>query len=259
MENPRPRFEPAVLTRRDASGQIASQIRRGIVDGVWLPGERLPTEMELAEAFDVARPTAREAVKLLGATGMVASTRGAGGGTYVTSPHTDLVRDQLSDSMRLWYRSGDVSVREVDEARRILELQCIELAAERRTTLDLHAIRTPVELSRDPALTWGEFLDLDIDFHTAITRAARNRILELAMTSIHLSRPATNTVFLEHLERERVIDQHSDIYDAIASGDVTAALRAFTTHVDYLDAVRDRAFAAVDLGDVPVNVLGLEP
>jgi len=72
-------FVAEQLSRKDASGQIARQLREAIANGVWLPGERLPTELELGESFDVSRATAREALKLLSATGMVVTTRGGSG------------------------------------------------------------------------------------------------------------------------------------------------------------------------------------
>lgn len=40
-------FVPSQLTRKDASGQIARQLRTAISSGVWQPGERLPSEQEL--------------------------------------------------------------------------------------------------------------------------------------------------------------------------------------------------------------------
>lgn len=252
---PAPKFVASALRRTDASGQIARQLRTAISEGVWQPGERLPTELQLAETFEVARATAREALKLLAATGIVESVRGSAGGTYVTSPSANQVAGQLSDSLRLWYRSGDVSVREVDEARRILEGQCIALAAERRDEEDLEAIRVPLEASRDASLDWPAWLDLDTEFHTAITRASGNRILELSMTSVHMMRPATNSVFVRYLDRARVVEQHTEILEGIEAGDAGMAEAAFDRHIAYLDQTRVRALADRRVQDVRLRDL----
>ncbi|WP_284981655.1 FadR/GntR family transcriptional regulator [Arthrobacter sp. efr-133-TYG-118] len=248
-------FVPVQLGRKDASGQIARQLRRAISVGQWLPGERLPSEVELAESFDVARATAREALKILAATGLVVSSRGSRGGTYVAVPDAETVAEQLSDAIRLWYRAGNVSLHDVDEARWVLEMQCVDLAARRRTEEDLEAIYQPIHLASNPDLDLAEWLQLDIEFHTAITRAAKNQILELAMMSVHLMRPATNTVFVDLLDREAVWAQHTVIYQAIADQDPEAARAAFQSHVGYLDDTRRKALADVSATDIFVATL----
>ncbi|WP_197060606.1 FadR/GntR family transcriptional regulator [Arthrobacter sp. L77] len=256
MENIVSDFAPTPLERRDASGQIARQLREAISLGTWSPGERLPSEQELAAAFDVARSTAREGLKLLSATGMVTTSRGSNGGTFVSLPDADEVAIQLGDAIRLWFRAGNVTVQDVDEARAILELQCVDLAARRRTTEDLEAILRPVERSRDYSMDIADWLDLDLEFHTAICRAAKNKILELAMTAVHLSRPATNSVFVDQLDRSTVTEQHYALYQAIEAGDPDAAARAFTAHVDYLAHVRltalnDRSPSSITVASLP--------
>jgi len=248
-------FEAVTLGRRDASGQIAAQIRRAISEGVWVPGERLPTEQEFAETFDVSRATAREAIKLLSATGLVSSARGSNGGTFVTLPDAGEVAEQLSEAIQMWYRSGNVSLRDVDEARWVLEMHCVDLAARRRTDDDLVSMLAPIDKARDPAMDIADWLDLDLVFHTAVTKSAKNQILELAMTSVHLARPATNSVFVELLDRELVNDQHHRIYQAIKDADPKGAQDAFKAHVEYLDKTRREALADTDAADVIVAAL----
>ncbi|MFC0446966.1 FadR/GntR family transcriptional regulator [Rhodococcus jostii] len=247
-------FTPQALTRKDASGQIAKQLRSAIADGVWGPGERLPTEMDLAETFDVSRNTAREALKLLSATGLLTSSRGGvGGGTYVAVPDSDEIAEVLGDAIRLWFRAGDVTVHDVDEARRVLEEFSVAMAAERHTDTDLDAIHGPVLAAHDFEMGIEDWLDLDLEFHTAITRAAHNPILELAMTSVHLIRPVTNRVFVDRLDRRTVMEQHEAMYQAIAGGDPDQARAAFATHIDYLDRVRQDVLRDLDTDDVRIS------
>ena len=67
----------------DLSAQIAAAIRDAIVGGTLLVDERLPSEAELAEQFDVSRPTVREALKRLAAQSLIRTQRGATGGAFV--------------------------------------------------------------------------------------------------------------------------------------------------------------------------------
>jgi GntR family transcriptional repressor for pyruvate dehydrogenase complex len=250
-----PQFQPSELSRRDASGQIAMQLRKAINENVWEPGERLPTEKELADTFDVSRATAREAIKLLSATGLVQSTRGGQGGTFVTAPDADQVAEQVSDSIRLWLRVGNVTVHNVDEAREKLEMMCVALAAQHRNDEDLAAIRHAVDAARDLKMDIDEWLEWDLAFHTAISGATNNPILELAMMAVHLSRPATNTVFVNLLGRDEVLQQHYEISEAIAASDPERAQRALLAHVSYLNEVRRDALLALEVDDVPLSQL----
>lgn len=255
----RPSFKPVTLVRRDASGQIARQLREAITAGIWVPGERLPTEQELADTFEVSRATAREALKLLSATGLVRSARGAQGGTFVSVPVAEKVATQLSEAIQLWYRAGNVTVQNVDEAREVLETICAGLAASRRTPEDIDDIQAAVEAAQDPAMSIDEWLDWDLAFHTAISRAAKNPILELAMMSVHLSRPATNTVFVDLLDRQQVLDQHFAITQAIINADPAEARAALKNHVSYLGLVRRDALQSLEVDDVPLSQLPLKP
>lgn len=254
-----PEFEPVALSRRDASGQIARQLREAISAGAWAPGEKLPTEQEFADTFDVSRATAREALKLLSATGLVQSTRGGQGGTFVTVPDAEDVATRLSEAIGLWYRVGNVTVHNVDEAREVLETICVDLAARRRTSEDISSIRRAVEAAHDLEMDIDEWLDLDLAFHTAISRATKNPILELAMMSVHLSRPATNTVFVNLLNRAQVLQQHMTLADAIENADPEAARNALKQHVAYLDKVRRDALSALDVADVALSQLPFDP
>lgn len=248
----RPSFQPETLARRDASGQIAQQLRDAILDGTWQPGDKLPSETELANTFDVARGTAREALTHLGATGIITTARGASGGTFVVAPEAGLVAAQLRDAIMLWFRSGDVSITEVDEARRILELQVVALAARRRDNSDVVVLEAALRQAVDPKLSMADWLATDLAFHTAITRAAHNPILELAMTSIHLVRPHTNEIFVAHLDRNTIQSQHAAIAAAIADADPELAQRRLLEHVDHLDAVRRTALAERAAADIPI-------
>src|SRR5690606_3062014 len=148
-------------------------------------------------------------------------------------PNAEKVATQLSDAIRLWYRTGNVTLQQVREAREEFELISVTLAAERRTEEDLQAIQETIDSARSPDISIQEWFDLDIAFHTAISRAAKNPILELVMMAVHLSRPAFNTIVVDTLSRETVLEQHQVITDAIADRDVSRAVAAFTKHVGY--------------------------
>lgn len=232
--------------QRSAVSQVVSQLRTAIADGTLRTGDRLPSEHQLATDFGVSRGTVREAIRHLAASNLVYSTRGALGGTFVRTPTADEVAADVGGFVAMWFRAGNVSLSEVQHARHVLEHECVQLAALHRTEDDLAAIRQPVETSRDPDLDDDAWLATDVDFHTAISRSAKNSILELAMTAVHLVRPKTNRLIVQVLDRTRIADQHWAIYTAIRDRDPAAAQAAFEAHVEYLDDAQRRTRSSAE-------------
>ncbi len=64
--------------------QVADGIERGIADGRFAAGEKLPGEIEIAETYRVNRHTVRRALATLAERGLVRAERGSG--TYVEAP-----------------------------------------------------------------------------------------------------------------------------------------------------------------------------
>jgi DNA-binding FadR family transcriptional regulator len=250
-----PPFEPRPVLRAGAAQQIASQIRAAIRSGRLAAGQRLPGEKELADAFRVSRPTVREALRMLSAAQLVQAIRGAAGGTFVALPAPDAVAESLGETIELWFQAGSTTAAEVDQARALIERGCVRLAAEQRTEADLAAIAGAVEPASDPAIDTDLFLALDLEFHVAISRAAHNAVLELAMTAIHLVRPRTNTLLIAALEREPVVAQHRAIYEAIRDRDPDGGERAFMRHIEHLTAVQRAALSHRDAQEIPIGTL----
>jgi DNA-binding FadR family transcriptional regulator len=248
-------FRPRPVRRAGAAAQIADQIRSAIRSGRLPAGARLPAEHELADEFGVSRGTVREAMKILSAAQLVEANRGATGGTFIALPEPDVVAETLGETIELWFQAGNTTAAEVDEARLWIERGCMRVAAENRTEDDLHAIEQAFEAGSDPSVDTDEFLAYDLEFHVAISRAAHNAVLELAMTAIHLARPRTNTLLIEVLEPQPVIDQHRAILAAIRAGDPDAAEAAFTAHMAYMMSVQRNALASRDARDIAIGSL----
>lgn len=236
-------FQPTAVEPRSAADQIARQLREALASGALRPGDRLAPEPDMAADFGVSRATLREAIKILRAQGVLRTQRGAKGGHFVVSPQTDVLAESVGQTFGLWFDAGDISVAEVDEARLVVERACVALAAERRDETDLAAMRAILADASDPTLSLERFLEYEVLFHRRIARAARNRLLELPMTAIHIVRPRTNRL-LRRPDRRVVLAQHTALYDAIAAGDPAHARDALEEHVGFLEHERAAALAA---------------
>ena len=106
-------FKP--IKPKKISTQIAEQIRESILSGEFRPGDKLPPERELAEMFGVSRPSVREALNILAASGLVMSYQG--GGTVVLS----LVDMDKGNALSELIRKQQERALEVIEVRKCLE------------------------------------------------------------------------------------------------------------------------------------------
>lgn len=249
-------FSAGSLNSLSAAEQIAERLRSAMIDGSLAPGDRLPSEPELAEAFGVSRPTVREAMRILRGQGVLETSRGSKGGHFIQNPQANDIAESLGETFGLWFDIGDVSVAEVDEARELVERACVRLAAQRRTEDDLEELHRILDAAADDQLTLSEFLDYDVAFHRAVANAARNRLLDLPMQAIHIVRPRTNALLQTH-DRRRILDQHQALCEAIEAQDPDLAENRLGEHVSYLADERERAVreAQQDAAEIPVSSL----
>ncbi|HZR98663.1 MAG TPA: FadR/GntR family transcriptional regulator [Chloroflexota bacterium] len=224
------------ITRVTLADSVLDQLRKQILSGGLAPGERLPTERELCAAFGVGRTTVREALKGLAATGFV-ERQGA----------VLLVRDPRAlpgptvDRAALAAR---VSVREVFDARRLLEERCAELAAEHASPAELEGLEAL--LTTMNAVDDAGFPALDVAFHGAIARASHNRVLAQvyeASRALLFRPPSFWEVFpgpdagaARHRTMAAAKRDHWQIYAALCARDPRAAAAAARAHLDALQA-----------------------
>ena len=107
--------------------QIVDQIEALILNGKLKPGDKLPSETELAEQFSVSRTAVREAMKALIHKGLISSYSGRG--TFVTDGTSDAVRESLGLMIKLGQEEG---ARSLAEVREIFEPEIAAMAATRR-------------------------------------------------------------------------------------------------------------------------------
>ncbi|MFE6160952.1 FadR/GntR family transcriptional regulator [Streptomyces sp. NPDC056486] len=196
------------------------------------PGDALASSRDLARRFEVTTPTVREALRRLEATGVVEFRHGSG--TYV-GPGVD--RRLLANPHQP--RSDRASVLELVGARLVLE-PAIAAAAARSQAED--GIEQLAFAAGNALLPPEESLDQSVHFHVALAAASGNALLREAVEALLYVR-AREQVEIRHRynDRERDHAEHVEIYEAVRSGDATAAERLTREH---LTAIRDAVLAA---------------
>lgn len=200
----------------DLSAQIAKAIRDAIMSGALIVDERLPSEAELSEKFNVSRPTVREALKRLGAQSLIRTQRGATGGAFVNRLRFEDAYGQQITTSTLLLSMNEVSFAVACEARYALERACAPLAAERRTADHLATMRAEAHRQSQPGLTDEAFCASDVAFHRALVDAAGNPVISYQLAgAVEAMQPLMNMITFTARSRERIVDLHSQIADAL--------------------------------------------
>ncbi|MEM8537350.1 MAG: FadR/GntR family transcriptional regulator [Pseudomonadota bacterium] len=221
--------------KTDLSAQIAKAIKDAIVDGSLPVDERLPSEAELADQFNVSRPTVREALKRLAAQSLIRTQRGATGGAFVNRlRYPDAYGQQITTSTLL-LSMNDVSFATACEARYALERACAPLSVQRRTADHLATMRAEVHRQAQPGLTDEAFCASDVAFHRALVDAAGNPVLSYQLAgAVEAMQPLMNMITFTARSREQIIGFHTRIANAVETGNAAetdatlAALAGYT-------------------------------
>jgi DNA-binding FadR family transcriptional regulator len=221
-----PQFK--TIQKRTLSSEVVEQILSLVHTNQLRPGDRLPSERELGRAFNIGRSSVREAIKILETTGLVRTTTR---GKEICLPQSAKIPDFNLAADR-------TNIREVFEARKVMEIELSGLAAERATPEEIGAMQQAliVDNATRSAVAAG-----DIAFHRALVRSAHNSVLSEVYNSI------TGLLF-QHFKyyplswangKEdpkqfilRVNKDHMEIIAAIEFRDATLAKLAMKTHLD---------------------------
>ena len=229
-------FEKLTQSRfKKKSSFIADQILKMINAGHYKAGSKLPSERTITEQMGVSRPSLREAISALQIVGILESR--PGDGTYVSAPFAteDLMRRAVS------------VLEECDSpyenmlARKALEIGAVRLAITAATDADLKTLKEAWDETyiRGRRGDLVEYLRYGKEFHIAIARATKNRIIEaitdklLDLTIQPLWVSMRRDYFLKDISRiELMLDIHDRITKAIIARDMDRATHELEIHYD---------------------------
>lgn len=228
------------VTPEKLSNSVVRQIEQLILRGILRPGERLPSERDLAEKMDVSRPSLREAISELAERGLLVSR--AGSGIFVA----DGLGSAFSPALAHLFSTHDEAVFDYISFRRDMEGLAAERAATYGSETDLKLIDTifakmeAAHQKRDPS----DEAQLDAEFHMAIIEASHNVImLHMLRSMFDLLRQGVfynrQIMFKNRITRDQLLDQHRAINLSIQSRDAEAARIAVAAHLTFVEQAFD--------------------
>lgn len=216
---------------------VVEAIAQKIRSGELCPGDRLPSERELAAQLGVSRPAVREALAALQFAGLLESR--VGDGTYVTFRLTQPIELLLSKAQEILQTSQ--SPLEVLLLRRVLEVGAARLAVQHATLEDDRYIQHVWEKKKSLALAgkYEEYLSVAEEFHLALARATHSpavvQMVAEALKAVHqpLWRAMRVSFYRRDPRRMReMLAVHEAILQAFLARDVEALTKALELHFD---------------------------
>jgi len=229
---------------------IVEQIVRQIQAGRLKPGDKLPSERQLIEMLNVGRSSIREALQGLAAIGVVES--GSGQGSFISqNVHLlmpDIENPALSASLQREMRMKLV------EARRMIEVDIVVLAAQRSTDEGCAKLRELFELYRSSmeSHSFAQAAKANYDFHITLAQMTQNPfvapVIDNLLRTVPMSLRESEFTLLADMIDEIVateVQLHHDLLNAVEAHDSQAAEAAMLAHMRFEEENVRRAFAGI--------------
>ncbi|AZL59665.1 FCD domain-containing protein [Tabrizicola piscis] len=224
------------VTPEKLSQSVVRQIEQLILRGILQPGERLPSERDMAEKLGVSRPSLRDAISDLADRGLLTSR--AGSGVFVA----EVLGSAFSPALIQLFATHEEAVFDYIAFRRDMEGLAAERAARLGSETDLRVVATifaKMEVAhqkRDPT----DEAQLDAEFHMAIIEASHNVImLHMLRSMFDLLRQGVfynrQVMFKNRMTREQLLDQHRAMNTAVQARDPAAARAAVEAHLNFVE------------------------
>jgi GntR family transcriptional repressor for pyruvate dehydrogenase complex len=206
-----------------AGDKTENLLRALIFSGQLGPGDKLPSERELAAQLSTSRPTLRTALRALEALGFIVVKIGSKGGFWISDPET------INRRWHDWMRANKHQLEEMLDFRRWVELEIARRAAERRTIEDIKKLEeccVPPSRDRLSLVKWH------VGLHDTLAQAAHNKYLENAMATIRgqLFAPVDTRPVPDRVDE--VVEVHLPVVAAVCAGDAHQAVLEMTVLVD---------------------------
>lgn len=212
---------------------VLEHIERDLLDGRLGPGDRLPSERDLASDLGVGRSSVREALRVLEVLGLIRTATGSGpqsGAIVIATP-----TGGMSALLRLQVAAQGFPLHDVVQTRLVLEDAVVATltGAAERDTASAHRLLDAMDA---PALTPAEFLALDAQLHLALAEASGNTVIAAMMAGLRSSIESYVLAGAAAVAdwdgmAVRLRAEHRELVSAIDRADVDAARALVHDHI----------------------------
>ncbi|QKG21030.1 FadR/GntR family transcriptional regulator [Actinomadura verrucosospora] len=232
----------ATRGRSSRTEEVQQAVKQLILERGLASGDPMPTEFELVEELDVSRNSLREALKALQAVGIVEIRHGFG--MYVGSMSLGALVDELTFHARMSKRQGRDDLAHLVDVREVLERGLVEQVIDRGLASDTAELDEIMRRMDAEAAAGQVTPETDRLFHELLYRPLANPIVNQLLGAFwDVYRTLQHDLAPVRQEAADVAQRHRDIYEALVSGDRSAAATAMAAH---FRGIRERLDAAHD-------------
>ena len=226
MEMSRGFFSSIKTTR--ASEEISKQIKTAIFSDRLKTGDRLPSEMKLAEIFKISRTTVREALRTLEKEGFLIIKQGMKGGSYIREADFSPIVNSITHMLKL----KRVTLGNLTEARLIIEPEISKIAALKSNKQDIKAMEEALSGLRKVVEKKERSTATNIHFHRIIGESCKNPVLYFINNSLlNLLQENLSRLYMELESNRFLLEQHIQLYEAIKARDPEKAYSEMRKHI----------------------------
>lgn len=234
------------LSKISTADAIVNYIKERIEDGIFKPGEKLPSERLLQKELAVSRFTLREALAKLSALGIIKTLHGKG-----TIVAREMNSSTLTDAfIPLFANQSIKDIIDFFEARLLIEGEAAVLSARRRSAEDLRRFEAILADSRQAINDPDRYGELDFLFHMQIAQSSGNVFLQNMMGCVNEhTRRYIQVVAHSEINRNASIVAHEEIYKCIKNRDTSKAGIVTRTHLSRMLAIMGKLEAEQKIAD----------
>lgn len=234
------------LSKISTADAIVNYIKERIEDGIFKPGEKLPSERLLQKELAVSRFTLREALARLSALGIIKTLHGKG-----TIVAREMNSSTLTDAfIPLFANQSIKDIIDFFEARLLIEGEAAVLSARRRSAEDLRRFEAILADSRQAINDPDRYGELDFLFHMQIAQSSGNVFLQNMMGCVNEhTRRYIQVVAHSEINRNASIVAHEEIYKCIKNRDTSKAGIVTRTHLSRMLAIMGKLEAEQKIAD----------
>jgi len=226
MNDPETLFSP--IKNKRTFEEVSSKIKELIFDGLLKPGDKLPSESQLAQQFQVGRQTIREALRLLELSGFISIQTGAGGGPFIKNT----IFNRIGDLFLNAFRMRNISLEELTVARLEIEKVVLNYVIDQAEESDIMALKKNVLEARKKIEKNVLATEENFQFHKLLAEASKNDVFVIVMESIMAVHADLMSGIRVDLEvSRRGVTYHENILKAIIEKDRSKAPHLLKDHI----------------------------
>lgn len=221
------------LKRISLVDDVVNVFLKDVENGAYTYGDKLPSQKELANRYQVSLIVIREALTKLSAVGMIRFHQGKG--TFLNKSEEGRIASSEFSSL-IFHNINNLI--EIVEARQIIESETSSLAAKRRTNKNLLEIEKTIDGMEKSLNDYENFAKWDVEFHIAVAKASNNQVLQKVTTLLIDSyRSEISKFFQVPGVIEKILKEHESIYFQILNGNGRKASLIMRNHLELPEKV----------------------